>query len=276
MKRELRNYVWRAIFPICLLIAAAPHYDAQTRYLRGQDIAPTFDGWERNSDGTFSMYFGYLNRNSAESLVVPVGPENNFDLGGGDQGQPTYFHPNRRWWVFKVVVPADWPADKKLVWTLTTRGKTSQAKGWLQPEWEVDKSLIAGYAPQDPFLTGVSGGNPDDEEANKAPVLQGPATQSVTLPQTLTLRLTAKDDGLPRPVPDASKRRQQGVRVRWILYRGPAPVRFEPEITPAAIHGKPVAAETRVMFKEPGDYRLRAIAMDGRAFSTFDVNVEVN
>ena len=37
----------------------------------------------------------------------------------------------------------DWPKDRRLTWTLTTFGKTSQAKAWLQPEWQVDEDLIA-------------------------------------------------------------------------------------------------------------------------------------
>src|SRR5439155_15879485 len=52
-------------------------------YPRGQDVSPTFDGWERNPDGTFSLWFGYFNRNTEEEVDVPLGPENNFDLGTG-------------------------------------------------------------------------------------------------------------------------------------------------------------------------------------------------
>ena len=81
------------------------------RYDRGLDISPTFDGWEANSDGTFSMYFGYYNRNAEEEVDIPLGPENSFDVGGSDQGQPTHFYPGRRWFVFKVVVPKDWPGE---------------------------------------------------------------------------------------------------------------------------------------------------------------------
>jgi hypothetical protein len=258
-----------------LIATAVMATDAQIRYSKGQDVAPTFEGWEPNPDGTFSMYFGYLNRNAAEGLHVPLGPDNNFDMGNGDQGQPTYFHPGRKWWVFKVVVPGDWPKDKRLVWTLTSRGRTSQAKGWLQAEWEVDKPLIAGNAGRDPFLGGVSGGNEEDIVANKAPSLTGSNPQTITLPNTATVSVTATDDGLPRPTPDPTGRRQQGVRVRWFVYRGPGLVRFDPEITPTAIHGKPVVAEAKATFTMPGEYRLRAIALDGRQFSTFDVDVTV-
>ena len=34
-------------------------------------------------------------------------------------------------------VPRDW-GKKEVVWTLTLRGKTERAVGWLQPEWEIE------------------------------------------------------------------------------------------------------------------------------------------
>ena len=119
-----------AIASSALLLAGPvhPRVDAQTSYARGQDVSPTFDGWQQNPDGSYTFYFGYFNRNNEEEIDVPIGPDNTFDLGG-DRGQPTHFYPARKWWVFKTVVPADWPKDRRLVWTLTTYGKTNQAKG---------------------------------------------------------------------------------------------------------------------------------------------------
>ena len=41
--------------------------DAQTTtYARGQDVSPTFDGWQQSPDGTYTFYFGYFNRNTEE------------------------------------------------------------------------------------------------------------------------------------------------------------------------------------------------------------------
>ena len=131
--------------------AQIAEYAAPYRYARGQDVSPTYEGWERNSDGTYTMHFGYFNRNSEEDFDIPVGPDNTFDFDTADQGQPTHFYTGRRWWVFKVVVPEDWPAEKRLVWTLTTHGVTNQAKGWLQAEWEVDKGVIARNTRRDPL-----------------------------------------------------------------------------------------------------------------------------
>jgi hypothetical protein len=252
------------------------------QYPRGQDVSPTFDGWERNPDGSFSMWFGYFNRNNEEEVDVPIGPENTFDPGNGDQGQPTHFYPGRHWWVFKVVVPKEWPKDKRLVWALTNRGRTNLSKGWLQPEWEADKLLISANAAADRFL--MSLGRPISDaiiEGDTAPVITGGPAQTISLPATATLKVMVTDDGLPRPRPgdrtaDGQVRGAvEGVRVRWILYRGPGKVQFDPDVTPP-VYGKPITAETKVSFSVPGNYRIRAIASDSALFSTYDLDVKVN
>ena len=263
---------------LCLatLLVGMPTASAQTRFARGQDVSPTFEGWERNSDGSYTLNFGYFNRNSEEEFDIPVGPDNNFDFGNGDQGQPTHFYAGRRWWVFKVVVPKDWPKDKRATWTLITHGVTNQAKGWLQPEWEVDKGVISHNSGRDPFLMIAGGEDSDVDNDNLPPSIKGSPAQTVRLGDTLTLTATASDDGLPKPPPDTTGRRQQGVRIRWIVYRAPGPVRFDPDIMSGRVYGKPATLETKVTFSRPGAYWLRAIASDGQLFSTYDVNINVH
>jgi hypothetical protein len=261
-----------------LIFASAPRLTAQARYDRydrGQDVSPTFDGWERNPDGTYNFYFGYLNRNAAESLDIPIGSANTV-AGGGDRGQPTHFYPGRRWWVFKIIAPKDWPKEQRLVWTLTSRGRTNQAKAWLQPEWEIDAGIMLRNA-RDSFL--FSGGNEtsESESQNRPPSVTGSPAQVITAPQTATIRIAATDDGLPKADPGQKGRgrQQAGIRVRWTLYRGAGVVRFDPETSgPAPV--SPATSQTNVSFAAPGDYRLRAIVSDGLAFSTYDVDVHVN
>jgi len=258
-----------------LLLSAGVDLYAQPQFpgapfARGQDVSPTFEGWESGPGGSYTLYFGYYNRNSEEEIDVPLGPDNTFDLGNGDQGQPTHFYPRRRWFVFKVVVPADWPKDKRVTWTLTTKGKTNQAKGWLQPEWEVDQMLISRNAGADPFLRAS---NSNITPGNKPPVVTGSSAQTIALPAAAALTATAADDGIPSS--EVGGRRPPGVQIRWILYRGPAKVQFDPDLSPV-VYGKPVTSETKVSFSMPGTYRLRAIATDGWAFSTYDVDVKVN
>src|SRR5262245_12791218 len=126
------------------IVAAAgvlsPTVTAQTRYAAGQNVVPVFEGWERNPDGSFTMVFGYMNRNYDEELDIPVGADNNIEpaglAAGPDQGQPTHFYTRRQQFVFTVKVPKDW-AKKDLVWTLTVRGKTEKAYASLLPFWEL-------------------------------------------------------------------------------------------------------------------------------------------
>jgi hypothetical protein len=249
---------------------AQPPYVVGTHYARGQDVSPTFEGWEGNPDGTFTLYFGYLNRNADEEVDVPIGPNNHFD-GDPDGGQPTHFYTGRRWFVFKKTVPKTWTQNDRLTWTLINRGHTNLAKGWLQPEWEIDKALITKNSPGDPFLR-ITNSTPNPN--NKPPEITASSAASITLPAKATLTARATDDGFPRPGAPGRGGRPQGLQVRWITYRGPSKVVIEPETSPAT-YGKPLVFDATATFSEPGMYRLRAIATDGSLFSTYDVDVDV-
>lgn len=232
-----------------------------------------------NADGTFSMYFGYLNRNYEEELDIPVGPDNNVSFtgaggdaknvdSGGDKGQPTHFYARRQRMVFSVVIPKDWGLERKVVWTIAAHGKTNVAKGWLQPEWQINKEVIMQEV----------GGGADLE--NQPPVFaSGSGPQTITLSNTVTLTATAQDDGRPKPrvvrdIEDVDAPAAAGLSVRWIQYRGPARVIFEPGGA-ASGYQKPVTATTKASFKVPGVYVLRAIANDGALTTFHDVTVTV-
>lgn len=241
---------------------------AQVRYATGQNVAPEFEGWEHNPDGTYNMVFGYLNRNYEEELDIPVGPNNNV-TPGGDRGQPEHFYPRRQRFLFKVVVPADWDKTQKVVWTLTSHGRTDRANGWLQPEWELSEDVV---------IENSGGGVPDP--ANKPPSLITSPGQTIVLPATATLTASATDDGLPKPYRrapsnpdrDSEPRRPRGVQIRWIHYRGPGKVTFDPVASPV-IYGQQVELSSKVSFSAPGTYVLRATAFDGQLYTTRDVTV---
>src|SRR5882672_12885161 len=119
-----------------------PFFEMRTT---GQNIAPSFEGWEQNPDGTFNMVFGYFNRNWEEQPDVPIGPDNNVEPGGPDQGQPTHFFPRRNKLVFRVRVPKDF-GDKELVWTLTVNGKTERAYATLKTNYIIEKRILQTIA----------------------------------------------------------------------------------------------------------------------------------
>ena len=65
-------------------------------------------------------------------------------------------------------------------------------------------------------------------------------------------------------MPPPENKRPFGMRMRWIVWRGEAKnVKFEPDIMPDRVYGKPATLPTKVTFSAPGTYRLRAIATDG-------------
>jgi hypothetical protein len=80
---------------------------AQTRfsYSAGQELSPAYEGWMQNTDGSYTLYFGYMNTNWLQQFEIPVGPDNNIEPGGPDQGQPTHFYPRRNPFLFTIKVP---------------------------------------------------------------------------------------------------------------------------------------------------------------------------
>jgi hypothetical protein len=168
---------------------------AQLSYSSGQSISPAYEGWDKNPDGSYNIIFGYMNSNWEEQIDVPIGPGNNIQPAGPDQGQPTHFFPRRNRFVFKVRVPADF-GDKELVWTLTTHGKTIKAFGTLKQDFFVDDIVMASE-------TGALGAGVSSPEIrrNKPPVVEavGDSVRTAKVGEPLTLYVHVTDDGIPRP-----------------------------------------------------------------------------
>jgi hypothetical protein len=166
---------------------------SEIKFNKGQSVQPAFEGWMKNPDGSYSLWFGYLNRNYEETPDVPIGPNNGFGAGGEDLGQPTHFLTRRQPWVFKVTVPADWPKDKDVVWTVTVNGTSLKAYGSLWPVWEVDEKIMSS---DNGGRTQRAYGEPE----NKAPKIASiTPDQTVAVGAPLTLVCATTDDGLPTP-----------------------------------------------------------------------------
>ena len=289
----LRSPVWAGA--AALVLAGSIALGAQTEFANnlkfdsGQDIQPVFEGWFRLPDGTFDLYFGYLNRNWVQQLQVPVGPSNHIQPGGPDRGQPTFFYTRTKRKVFTINVPSDF-GRSELVWTLTANGRTRTVYGHLKADWEITPD------------GGASGGTKTTTEArtNKPPAMTLAPVGPVQLPGTASLVAAVSDDGLPRPraaakaavgqetpptltggpkdspgnLPQLAKqgpKRPLGLTVTWMVFRGPADVRFDP------VYAQPRdgQATTTAYFSEPGEYSLRASAEDGLLTTHRDVSVKV-
>ena len=272
----------------------------QERYDYGQTLSPAYEGWEVNDDGSFNLVFGYFNRNWTESPFIPVGPDNYFEPGDPDRGQPTYFLPRRNRFIFKVQVPADF-GEQELVWTVTVNGSTEKAYATLKRDYYIDSRVV-----QANYGAGGAAATTPELPDNQAPTLdiEGPAERTARVGQPLALAAVSTDDGKPRARPlrlDEDGTRPittdsaTGHRLSWFVYRGPGDnVTIDPpqikvwEDTRDNMNSpwslgfrtpdppEDGRWEAEATFSAPGDYILRAITHDGGLATTADFTVTVS
>lgn len=234
----------------------------------GQSVTPAYEGWFKNPDGSFSILFGYFNRNTKQELDIPIGDSNRIEPGPPDQGQPTHFLPRRQWGVFTVTVPQNFGTEK-LTWTIVANGQTTAVPAHLDARWEIAPFFDVGIGNTPPLISFDEGGTS----------VQGPRGLSLvletTFPNPVTLNLWVADDAktfLGGKAPDSPP-----VRVTWSKFRGPGVVTFannKPPVEKASAKWETAAASvtakggvsgkttTTAMFSEPGEYVLRVVAND--------------
>ena len=288
--------------------------DAQTRFMysKGESVSPAYEGWWPNSDGSFTMFFGYMNSNWEQEFDVPIGTSNMIEPGGPDQGQPTHFYPRRNPFLFTVRVPANF-GTRELMWTLVTNGKPERAYGSLKTDYQIDPQVVSTE------VGGDFGSLRDELRTNIAPELKvaGGATRDVKVGEPLTLAAVAKDpDNIParrgaakpggegapaisaaalyRPPSSIVASSGPGLRLSWIVYRGKAAaVTFSPDQMKTWTDTRAYANSpwsppwtipvpppdnrwlVQTTFQEPGTYVLRAVASDGALFTYDTVTVTV-
>jgi hypothetical protein len=248
---------------MCLLGLGSQRAFAQSlSYSSGQPIFPAYEGWEENADGSKSFVFGYMNRNWEEEVDIPVGPNNAFNLGVEDRGQPTHFLPRRNRFVYRVPVPKGFSEKDELIWTIASRGRTERAYATLRPDYKLDNVTEMSE-------TGALGAGTSSPEirANKPPTveIQGLKKMTAKAGQPLTIVTTVRDDGIPKrrgaglagaAVSNPGSRRDSatnspqnpirvnratlpparvtvgknvGLHLSWFVYRGTGAVTFNPE-----------------------------------------------
>jgi len=250
-----------AAVPLC-----AQNLPLEPLHNAGQGVTPAYEGWFSNPDGSYSILFGYYNRNQKEELDIPIGPNNKIEPGGPDRGQPTHFLPSRQWGLFTVTVPKDF-GKEQVRWTLSTNGQTTVIPAGLDPLWEIEpfKDATDNTPPTIRFEDGAS--------------VQGPRPVTTPLSATaglpLTLTVSVSDDA--KLVPGMQAPKTPPATLTWSKYRGPGTVTFansRPSVEKAEAPGGPAfngKATTTATFSEPGDYMLSLVANDwtgkgGRGF----------
>jgi hypothetical protein len=238
----------------------------------GGSVTPVFEGWYDNADGSHTFLIGYFSRNTRAELDIPVGPGNRFEPGAQDMGQPTHFLPGRRYGMFTVTMPKDFPKTQKISWVLTINGVTCTVPFYMSPDYNLspfkasEESASGGYN-LPPVLrfgeTGVSSAGP---VAQLGRAMSRPASVGVPLMLDLSVEDDAKyssGGGAPLRNPPPA------VTAVVSKYRGPGTVTFS-EARPTfevLKGGKPDEqfagrAATTATFSEPGEYVLHVTAND--------------
>lgn len=303
---------WSLLLGALVSYTSTPSVGGAQSYSRGQNAAPAYEGWEEAADGSRYFLFGYMNRNWEEELDVPVGPDNLFEPGNPDRGQPTHFLPRRNRFVFRVPVPDGFGETDELIWTLTTHGTSEKAYATLRADYFVDDLVKASEQ-------GALGAGASDSvvRSNTAPELrlEGEELLSTRVGEPVLLVAVASDDGIPAPRSRTSQLASAGtgspthpewtppwritvgsatgLRLSWYVYRGSGAAHFDPlqdkvwedtrdganspwanrwATPPTPADGR---YEVQVTFDEPGTYRLRCLASDGALGTSADRTITV-
>jgi hypothetical protein len=238
----------------------------------GASVTPAYEGWFDNPDGTHTFLIGYYSRNTEAEIDVPIGPNNHFEPGPADMGQPTHFITRRRFGMFTIVVPKEFGKTQKLSWTLSVNGTTTTIPFYMHTDYNISPFKSSEEAPNRDFNK-----PPQMRFDENGPVFMGPPinlakaisrTAIVGTPMPLTVWVD--DDALyssggngpmgnPRPP----------VSLVISKYRGPGNVTLGPgRLTFETLKGgkplEPYSGKTtaQVNFSAPGDYLVHVTAND--------------
>jgi hypothetical protein len=233
---------------------------------RGGSITPAFEGWYNNPDGSYSFLFGYMNRNQATAVDIPVGAENRIEPDGPDRGQPTHFLPGRQYGMFVVVVPKTFSKEQRLTWTISANKQPLSVPVHLHPDYEINPQGEVAVGNTPPVLKFEESGPPlQGPVAGLAPI----PTRSAKVGTPFPLAAWVSDDGKLTTGSGFRPKGMVALRLTWSLFRGPANVTFDkasPEIPGAAQHSGSgaisAATTTQVTFSAPGEYELHVTAND--------------
>lgn len=261
-----------------LAMAAAPasaqlpshlrDYPLATQRGSGDAVAPMFNGWIANEDGSVTMIFGFANLNREEIVDIPLGANNRVEPSQFDGKQPTHFPVYSRGGfvglqergVFAVTVPADMKGTE-VVWTLSHGGHTYSVPGRAtSAAYEMSRAPAAFGSLQPAIRFDMSGAESTDREG----IYASRITTTVGKPVTLSAYIQ-----------DRGEREQYEVDAvyplgsEWILHQGPA----VPSFDKAKVTGSERAKEggesgvtstngwtevsTLATFPAPGDYVIR-------------------
>ena len=229
----------------------------------GQRVAPFFDGFYENPDGTITLSFGYSNLNREQTIEIPLGPNNFIEPKEYDGRQPTSFpvapvadtgggRRDRERGVFTITVPATFKGD--VVWTLRHNGQTHKVPG---------RAKTGAYGLRWPMAMGsippLLGFKPDALTGRGPVGVESPPLQA-TVGTPLSVTIWLNDDSKRTDEIQIKERgpERNAINVNWYKHSGPGPVTFDPP--KSSLKELAGTATSAITFTQPGTYMLRVRA----------------
>jgi hypothetical protein len=254
-----------------LVSAQSPLLPSSPKLGFGASVTPAYDGWYDNPDGSHVFLIGYYNRNWTQEVDIPIGPNNKFEPGDPDRGQPTHFLPNRNFGMFTITVPKSFGATERLWWTLTINGVTSRVGMIMSPDFNISANKASEESPNGkynapPVLRFAEGAQAiQNPIASVATAISKTAQVNVPMP----LELFAEDDALYSSGTNAPMNRNPPVvEATLAKYRGPGNVKVDGLHEFTTIKGgKPMEAYAgkssgTITFDKAGDYIVHVTLND--------------
>jgi len=272
--KQTKRIATGAAAALLMGLTAAPLYAQLPEHLRdyqlarpkatGDIVAPMFNGWFQNDDGSVTYMFGFANKNREEIVDIPLGPNNRLEPAEYDGVQPTHFPVYaRRGFVgiqergaFAVTVPSP---DTEVVWHLTHAGHTYSIPGRAtSTAYELSREPAAVGSLRPAIRFDLDGEETVDSEG----IYARRVTAQVGKPVTLTAY--AQDRGEREGYDVESQTFPLGTE--WILHQGPSIPEFVPEKITGSERGEGgegalqdgwTLVQTQATFYEPGEYVVR-------------------
>jgi hypothetical protein len=253
----------------------------------GRQIVPFMEGWYDNGDGTYTISFGYLNRNANDPVDIPLGERNYIEPSKYDGVQPTHFMGSRQRGMFGITIP-EAERDQDIWWHIVAEDGT---------DYKVPGRTNAGAYQLD-WYPRPHGSLPplvwfdNERDAKRGPEgIHASRTLTARVGQPVTIAVSTRDDS-ERDRSDRRFEELPPVRVVFSKYSGPdGEVTFErhpstPEPTPGAgrgfgrggppgpdqvmLDGVAGTARVNVTFSAPGEYVIQAKSDNWRAPDSAD------
>ena|SRR5690554_650308 len=239
----------------------------------GLDVIPIMEGAYDNEDGSFTVSFGYHNRNSGQAMDIPFGPNNYIEPSQFDGMQPTHFATDRHTGVFTVTVPASM-RDESIWWYIKTgNNEILKVPGRIgKMGYTLDKAPRpqGSISPRAWFVEGGPKGS--DPEG-----LMSDTTLTVAAGESIELTAHADDPSI-RDMTDPRNAKPIPLRVSWWHHQGDGSVTFtRHETTPEPEEPAPGSRARRLgehevklndgkgtahvyaTFSQPGEYMIRTL-----------------